>query len=69
MQIGTYIADLMKLDLKQITTSLRSNAKAWYSPHSDKLDLSKLDAFGKHDGNGSDHDTTRVMHYHGEHRH
>lgn len=59
-QIGVFIADTMKLNLKQITNSLQINQRTWYNATSEKLD-----------GTGSTryHSTTNVAHYHGEHRH
>ena len=60
-EIGTFIADTMKLDLKQITDSLQLNLKAWYSPITDKLSATAMA--------DRNHSTNDVAHYHGQHRH
>jgi alkaline phosphatase len=60
-EIGTFIADTMKLDLKQITDSLQINLKAWYSPITDKLNVTAMA--------DRQHSTNDVAHYHGQHRH
>jgi hypothetical protein len=61
LQIGLFIADTMKLDLKQITNSLQSNLKAWYSPISGKLNAESMAE--------RNHGTNGLAHYHGAHRH
>ena len=59
LQIGVFIADTMKLDLKQITNSLQINQRTWYN-----ASTAKLDGLGQDRGHG----TADVAHYHGEHR-